>query len=149
MSNEQAKALPRPLPRPNTYMRTQPFWDAAEERRLVIQYCPATGRFQHFPRPVSLYTGRRNVEWREVSGRGTLYSWTLTRVAWPGHESRVPYICALVDLDEGVRVLANLYNVEPEKVSICMPVRLVWERLGYKINYPAFEPVPEASAQQG
>jgi uncharacterized OB-fold protein len=144
MSREQSKTLPRPLPRPNAYMRTQPFWDAADRERLVIQYCPATGRFQHFPRPVSLYTGRRNLEWKEVSGRGVLYSWTLTFTPWPGHEDRAPYLCALVDLDEGVRILANFYNCRPEMLRIGMPVRLVWERLDDKFNYPAFEPAIEA-----
>lgn len=140
MSKEQPKKLPRPLPRPNAYMRTQPFWDAAERKALVLQYCPATGRFQHFPRPISLAGGRRALEWREVSGRGVLYSWTMTFAPWPGHEDRAPYLCALVDLEEGVRVLANLYNCQPETLRIGMPVRLFWERLDDKFNYPAFEP---------
>lgn len=143
MSKEQARTTPRSAPRPNVYMPTQPFWDAAEQGRLVIQCCRASGRFQHFPRPVSLYTGRRELEWREVSGRGTLYSWTVTLSPWPGHEARVPYICALVDLDEGVRVLANLYHCEPEKLRIGMPLRLVWERLDDRFNYPAFAPAGE------
>ena len=143
MSKEQARTALRPSPRPNAYMHTQPFWDAAEQGHLVIQYCCATGQFQHFPRPVSLYTGRRVLEWREVSGRGTLYSWTLTLSPWPGHEGRVPYICALVDLDEGVRLLANLYHCEPAALRIGVPVRLIWERLDDQFNYPAFEPVVE------
>ena len=125
-------------------MKTQPFWDAAQNGRLVIQYCPATARFQHFPRPVSLYTGRRELEWREVSGRGTLYSWTRTHSPWPGHETRVPYVCALVDLDEGVRLLANLYNCPDAALRIGMPVRLVWEDLDGKFKYPAFEPAMDA-----
>jgi uncharacterized OB-fold protein len=137
------QAIPRPLPRPGTYMDTQAFWDAAREGRLVIQYCPATGRFQHFPRPVSLYTGRRELEWREVSGRGILYSWTRTHSPWPGHEARVPYVCALVDLDEGVRLLANLYNCPDGALRIGMPVRLVWEDLDGKFKYPAFEPATD------
>ena len=143
MNKEEARIIPRPLPRPNSYMHTQPFWDAAEQGRLVIQYCRTTGRFQHFPRPVSLYTGRRDLEWREVSGRGTLYSWTLTLTPWPGHEARVPYICALIDLEEGVRLLANLHNCEPGSLHIGMPVRLFWDRLDDRFNYPAFEPALE------
>ncbi len=146
MSKEPARPIPRPLPRPNTYMNTQPFWDAAEQGKLLIQYCPATRRFQHFPRPTSLYTGRRELEWREVSGRGTLYSWTRTHSPWPGHESRVPYICALVDLDEGVRLLANLFISENTVLRIGMRVRLIWEHLDGKIRYPAFEPAMEGGA---
>ena len=101
----EAKKIPRPLPRPNTYMDTQPFWQAAKNGKLVIQYCKDTGKPQFFPRPVSLANGKRNLEWREVSGKGTVYSYTNTFSAWPGHEDRVPYLVALVELQEGVRIL--------------------------------------------
>lgn len=138
--SEAQKKIPRPLPRVNVYMNTKPFWEAAREGALVIQYCRETGRPQFFPRPVSLATGKRNLEWREVSGNGKVYSWTTTYSAWPGHEDRVPYICALVELDEGVRMLVNLLNCRSNDVKIGMKVRLCWEKLADDINYPAFEP---------
>lgn len=131
---------PRPLPRVNVYMNTKPFWEAAREGKLLVQFCKDTNRPQFFPRPVSLATGRRNVEWREVSGRGKIYSWTVTYSAWPGHEDRAPYVCALVELDEGVRMLANLTHCRPEDIKIGMPVRVCWERLSEEIHYPGFEP---------
>jgi len=132
--------IPRPLPPPDRYTRTSPFWEAAKDHRLLIQYCTDTGRPQWFPRSVSLATGRRNLEWREASGRGRVYSWTVANRAWPGHESRVPYLVALVELDEGVRMLANLLNTDPGSVRIGMPVKVCWERLSEDIEYPAFEP---------
>ncbi len=141
MAPEPAKKPARPLPRANAYVDTRPFWEAANQGKLMLQYCPIAKRHQHFPRPVSLYTGRRDLEWREASGRGTLYSWTTTFSPWPGHEERVPYICALVDLEEGVRMLANLYNCRAEALRVGAPVRLIWERLSQDYNYPAFEPV--------
>ena len=136
----EPKKIPRPLPRPNAYMDTQPFWDKAKEGKLVIQFCRDTGKAQYFPRPVSLFTGRRNLEWREVSGRGTVYSYTNTFSAWPGHEDRVPYLCALVELEEGVRMVCNLMNVKAADVRIGMKVKLCWEKLPDGTNYPAFEP---------
>ena len=140
----EAKKIPRPvsrpIPRPNTYMDTRPFWDAAKNGKLVIQYCKDTGKPQFFPRPVSMANGKRNLEWREVSGKGTVYSYTNTFSAWPGHEDRVPYLCALVELEEGVRMLCNLFNVKAEDVKIGMPVKLYWEKLSDDINYPAFQP---------
>ncbi len=138
--SEAQKKIPRPLPRVNVYMNTKPFWEAAKEGKLVIQYCRETGRPQFFPRPVSLATGRRNLEWREVSGNGKVYSWTTTHSAWPGHDDRVPYICALVELDEGVRMLVNLLNCRSNDVKIGMNVRICWEKLTGDVNYPAFEP---------
>jgi uncharacterized OB-fold protein len=138
--NQIAKKSSRPLPRPNAYMDTQPFWDGAAQKKLMVQFCRDTGRPQFFPRPVSLATGRRNTEWREVSGRGSIYTFTNTFSGWPGHEERVPYLCALVELDEGARILTNLYNVKPEDVRIGMPVKVCWEELADGTNYPAFEP---------
>ena len=131
---------PRPLPRPDIYTKTASFWEAANQGKLLLQYCKDTGKYQWFPRSGSIYTGKRNIEWREASGRGTVYSWTLSVAPWPGHEDRVPYICAYVELEEGVRILVNLFNVKPEDIRIGMPVKLMWERLSEKFNYPAFEP---------
>jgi len=135
-----AAPVPRPLPKPGAYMDTRPFWAAAREGKLLIQYCRDTGKPQFFPRPGSLASGRRNVEWREVSGRGTVYSYTNTFSAWPGHESRAPYLCALIELEEGVRMLANLVHVQAGDVKIGMKVRVCWEKLSEDVNYPAFEP---------
>lgn len=136
----QDKAIPRPLPKADVYTPTKVFWEAANEGRLLLQYCRDSGKYQWFPRPNSLYTGKRNVEWREVSGAGSLYSFTVTHSAWPGHEDRVPYICAYIELDEGVRILANVLNARAEDLRIGMRMKLVWERLSPEINYPAFTP---------
>ena len=138
--SEPVKKVPRPLPRVNAYMNTKPFWDAAKNGKLLLQVCKDTGKAQFFPRPVSMANGRRNLEWRESSGRGTVYSYTDTFSAWPGHEDRVPYLCALVELQEGVRILANLMNVKAGEVKIGMPVKLCWEKLSDEISLPQFEP---------
>ena len=63
---------------------SEPYWEGTKQKKLVIQYCKATGKYQHFPRPVSIFTGRRrDIEWREVSGKGVVFSWT----ARPGSSS--------------------------------------------------------------
>jgi uncharacterized OB-fold protein len=140
MNTSVEKKIPRPLPKINAYMDTAPFWKAAAEGKLMIQFCKDTGQPQFFPRPVSMATGKRNLEWRTVSGKGTVYTFSTHWNAWPGHEDRAPYIVALVQLEEGVRILCNLLNVKPEDVKIDMPVKLTWEKLSEEINYPAFEP---------
>lgn len=131
----------RPLPRPDIYAKTSPFWEAANQGKLLLQYCKDSQQYQWFPRSGSVFNGKRNIEWRESPGRGSVYAWTLSVAPWPGHEDRVPYLCAYVELEEGVRVLANLVNVKPQDVKVGMPVKLTWERLSDKYNYPAFEPV--------
>jgi uncharacterized OB-fold protein len=72
--------------------------------------------------------------------QGFAYTWTNTLVPWPGHEDRVPYICALVDLDEGVRMLVNLVNCEASKLKAGLSVKLAWEKLSDDFNVPVFEP---------
>lgn len=137
--SESAKAT-RPLPKIGSYIDTKEFWDGAKRGKLMLQYCTETKRFQHFPRPVSLFTGRKTVEWREASGYGTVYSWTVTRSPWPGHEQRVPYICAYVELDEGVRFLCNLVDCDENEIEIGMPVEVRWDRLTEEVAFPDFAP---------
>jgi uncharacterized protein len=137
--SENAKST-RPLPKLGSYLDTREFWEGAKRQKLMLQFCTETQKFQHYPRPVSVYTGRHTVEWREASGLGRVYSWTVTRSPWPGHESRVPYICAYVDLDEGVRFLCNLVDCREDEVEIGMPVEVRWDRLSEDIVYPDFSP---------
>ena len=98
--SETAKAG-RPVPKPNTYVDTTPFWEGAKRKELFLQYCKDTGRFQHYPRPVSIYTGSRNLEWRKVSGRGKIYANTVIRIPGPGIDGRLPLPVVTVDLEEG------------------------------------------------
>jgi uncharacterized OB-fold protein len=133
----------RPVPKPDGYVPTQPFWDGAREGKLMLQYCTDTNRFQHYPRPVSLATGSRNVEWREVSGNGTIYARTIVRITGPGLEGRLPLCVVTVELDEGVRILANILDSAPEDVAIGMRVRVAWDHLDGDVPYPAFRLVRE------
>lgn len=130
------------LPEAGTYVDSRPFWDGIAERKLVLQYCRDAQRFQHYPRPVSVFTGRRNnLEWREVSGLGTIYAVTIMRVPGLGYAGKPPYTVATVTLDEGVRMLAQIVNSAPEAAAVGMRVRVAWMPLGEGV-YPAFEPQP-------
>ena len=129
----------RPTPKPDVYVETKPFWEGAAAGKLMLQYCRDTGQFQHYPRPVSIYTGKKNVEWREVSGKGTIYACTVIRIPGPGLEGRLPLCVATVDLDEGVRFIGNVLNCAPENLKIGARVKLAWDKLNDETNYPAFE----------
>jgi uncharacterized OB-fold protein len=140
------KKAARPLPKLRSYLDTTEFWEGARQGKLMLQYCTETRRFQHYPRPVSVFTGKKTLEWRQASGQGKVYSWTVTRVAWPGSEERVPYICAYVDLDEDVRFLCNLVDCGESEVHIGMRVTVRWDRLSDEISYPDFAPLGESQA---
>jgi uncharacterized OB-fold protein len=129
----------RAIPRIGGYVDTQPFWDGIAAGKLVLQYCTEAKRFQHYPRPISLYTGRRTLEWREVSGRGVIYACTVVRIPGPGLEGRLPLCVATVELDEGVRLIANVLRCRPEELKIGLRVRLARDVLGADLAYPAFQ----------
>ena len=138
--NNVANAAPvRPVPRQSVYVDTQPFWDGIAEGKLMLQYCTEAGRFQHYPRPVSLYTGRRTLEWREVSGQGFIYACTVVRIPGPGVEGRIPLCVATVELDEGVRIIANVLHCSPSDVAVGKRVKLAVDQLAPGHPYPAFE----------
>lgn len=131
-------ASKRPVPVPSNTSR--PFWEAAKERRLVIQYDRQAKRWQFYPRAIGLDSGRRDLEWREVSGKGSVYSYTVTHIPTAGFEDKVPYALAIVYLDEGVRMLANVIHAAPDDVRIGMRVKVCWEEIGDDAVYFAFEP---------
>jgi uncharacterized protein len=120
---------------------TKPFWAATREKRLVIQYCRATGRYQHHPRPTSIFTGRKSdIEWREVSGRGEIFSWTVVRrgpEAFRGHE---PSVIASVTLDVGVNVIANLVQCPLHDIRIAMKVQPCWLPVNDGMHLLMFQP---------
>jgi uncharacterized OB-fold protein len=128
----------RPVPKPDVFVPTQPFWDGARDGKLMLQFCKDTNRFQHYPRPVSIYTGTRNLEWREVSGKGRIYACTIVRVPGPGLEGRLPLSVATVELDEGVRIIGNIVGSKPEDVTIGRRVVLALDQLDEGALYPAF-----------
>lgn len=130
----------KPRPLPEGWILTRPFWEATKNGKLMIQYDPDVGKYQFYPRSVSVYTGRRNLEWREVSGKGTLYSFTETHVAPPGFEDLAPYMIGVIELDEGVRMMTPLENLTVDEAELGMRMRVCWQRLSADITYPAFEP---------
>jgi len=135
--------MPAPPPSPQLPIPTEfsaPFWEAARQQKLVIQYCPESGKYQHYPRPVSIYTGERNVEWREVSGKGFVYAVTITRRGPPAFRGQEPYLVATVELDEGVRLLTQIVNCNVEDARIGMRVRVRWRALNDEFSFPVFEP---------
>ena len=120
---------------------SRPFWEATRHKKLVIQYCRRTGKFQHHPRPTSIFTGRRrDIEWREVSGKGEVFSWTIARrgpAPFHGHE---PYLVASVTLDVGVNVIANMVHCAADEIRIGMKVMPCWMPLEDGTHLLMFEP---------
>ncbi len=122
-----------------------PFWAATRDRRLVLQWCRSCERAIHFPREACPACLGTDLEFRPASGRGTVYAvTTIPRAGNPGMRGREPYVVALVELAEGVRLLTNVVVDDPAAVAVDDPVEVAWEPLSDGRHLPVF--VPAASA---
>ena len=132
-------SLDRPLPPVRSF--SAPFWEATREKRLLLQYDRVAQAYQFYPRPTSIYTGRRsNLEWREVSGRGTLFDFTIVRRARPPFRDHEPYAIAVVTLDEGVNVMSNLIHCPEDELKAGLRVKPAWHPLSDGRHLLLFEP---------
>ena len=132
-----ARALPKPTP------ETQPYWDGAREGRLMLPWCEACGQPHFHPRVLCPHCGGARLAWRPASGRGRLHTYVINHKPAPGFESRVPYVIAVIELEEGPRLLANLLTEAPptpEALEIDMPVEVVFEQVSDSITLPQFRP---------
>jgi uncharacterized OB-fold protein len=125
----------KPLPEPT--IESQPYWDGMAQRRLMLQKCGGCGRILHYPRPMCDACYSTDVVWTEASGRGKVHSWTITYQAFnPAFRDELPMGLATVDLDEGVRMVAQLRGVDPDSLSIGLPVRVDYEDVGEGLTLP-------------
>jgi uncharacterized OB-fold protein len=125
---------PEPYGDPNTYA----FWDAARSGRLLIQRCTACGAHQFYGRPFCLACDGEAVEWVPAAGTGTVYSVTTVHVRWyPEHEP--PYQVAVVALDEGPRLTANIVG---EAAAIGDRVAVAWRERDGLPPLPVFAREP-------
>ena len=121
------------------------FWDATGEHRLLIPHCEACDEAIWYPRPYCPGCGRVGVRWVEASGRGTIYSFTITRNGSGSWRAVAPYVLAFVDLEEGPRVLTNIVDTDPEALRIGQQVRLAWDDTGAGQAVFRFTPDPPTS----
>jgi len=138
-----AAATPKPLPVVQPWAR--PFWDATREGRLVLQYCPSCRVHVHYPRIACPHCGGDGMEWRRATGRGTLYSYTVVVNNAPSaFVADMPYVVAIVHLEEGVRMLSNVVGCDPAGLRCDMAVEVVFERLNDEFTLPKFRPLAGA-----
>jgi uncharacterized OB-fold protein len=124
------------LPLPEPSLETQPFWAAVQERRLLMPRCDACGAVSFPPTVACKVCEAQAFTWTEMSGNGSVYSFVVYhRVYHPAYADKVPYVVAVIDLDEGPRIISNVVDVPIPEVTCDMPVRVVYaeQRDGYLI----------------
>jgi uncharacterized protein len=131
----------KPLPIPDPV--TRPFWDSLKAHAIRLQRCGACNRFIYYPRAVCPGCLSDDLVWSPVSGRGVVHAFTIPyRHPNPAFGSEVPYVVALIELEEGVRMMSNLVDVypTPEAVKIGLPVEIVYDDVTEEITLPKFRP---------
>jgi uncharacterized OB-fold protein len=134
--------FPDTMPPPLADATSLPWWEAAAEHRLVVQRCAACGHTRLPPAPVCPRCRSAESDWKEVSGRGEVYTYSVVhRAIAAGQE--LPYVIAVIALEDsgGVRIISNLVGVNPDEVEIGLSVELVWEDMSADLAIPRFRPV--------
>jgi uncharacterized OB-fold protein len=126
-------AKPAVIPTPET----APFWHGAAAGKLLFQVCGACGHAQFPPRPVCLNCRGTALDWRESAGRGSVFSFTVVhRAPLDSFRVDVPYVVALIDLEEGPRMMMNIRRCAPEQVRIGAPVITFFESYAEGVALP-------------
>ena len=129
-------------PLPTVSGETRPFWDACRRGQLLIQKCDRCNEFQFYPRGICANCWSEDIRWVTASGKGTVWTYTVTyQNRTPGFAEDVPYVLALVELEEGVRMFTNIVECQPRDVSIGMPVEVTFVQANNQISVPYFKPV--------
>lgn len=128
------------LPQPRANADSLSYWNAARERRLVIRKCKACGELHFMPRHLCPVCWSDDLEWLNSKGIGRVHSFSIIRRASDtAFTSRVPYVVALVELDEGPRMMANILGDDALNVAIGDPVNVIFEDRGDGALLPQFE----------
>jgi len=129
---------PLPVPSPET----KPFWDAARRHELALPFCKPCGLFFYYPRAACPRCLSPDLEWRAVSGRGTLHTFTVVYRGQRGFPLGPPYVLAVIELAEGPRMMTNLIGIAPDPatIRIGMPVEVTFEDVTAEVTLPHFRP---------
>ena len=133
MSNGE-RVIPTPTP------ETKHYWDGAKDGKLILQKCNDCSANYFPPRPFCPKCGSRSVQEFQASGKGSLYSYVINHLPSPGFTP--PFAIAVVELEEGPRLMSNIVECEqtPEALELDMPLEVTFEKLNDDITLPQFKP---------
>ncbi|GAA4282799.1 Zn-ribbon domain-containing OB-fold protein [Brevibacterium daeguense] len=130
-----------PAPTPPISVETQTFWTATTEGTLLLSRCLSCREYAWYPRGFCPHCGHLDVEWVPAAGTGTVYSYSIVRRGGLGdYRGAEPYVLAYVELDEGVRMMTNIVDVDEDELRIGLPVSVVFHRTAGEAALPRFTP---------
>lgn len=120
---------------PQRNPETEIFWDACNSKRLLIKRCKSCAQAHYYPRALCPLCSSSDCEWEESSGYGSVYAFSVMRRTNP------PLVLAYVTLDEGISMLTNIVDVDPDRVEINQRVRVAFRPAAGSQFLPMFTPV--------
>jgi uncharacterized protein len=137
-----ANSKPYRLPLPHVGGRSAEFYQFCKDHELRFQRCKDCRTWRHIPRDMCAKCGSFNWEWDRSSGKGKLFSWTTAiQPMMPQFAGEVPYSPAIVELEEGVRMVTWLVDVKPDDLKLGMPLEVVFDDVTADITLPKFSRV--------
>lgn len=130
----------KPLPKPNADDKF--FWDGCREHKLLFQKCLNCNLVRWPPSIICPGCYSNDTGVIEATGNGTIYTYAVYHQAYhPGFEGDIPYVTAVIELEEGPHLLSNLVDCALDEIECDMPVQVVWENVTEEFSLPKFKPV--------
>jgi len=131
-------------PLPEVTDLTKPFWQAAKQGKLMIQRCRECGEHIFYPRNICTRCMSSTLDWVQASGKGKVHTFTVIHYPpFPSFQNDVPYALAVIELDEGPRMMSNIVGCAPTDVHIGMNVEVIFDPVNDEIAIPRFRPTPK------
>ena len=131
----------RAKPLPSVSETTKPYWDGARRGKLLLQRCKACRTVIHYPRAWCPKCWGSELEWIEATGKGRVVTFTVVHQApFESYVADAPYVLAVIRLEEGPQMMANVLHVDPRHMRVDLSVRVVFEERGDGFRVPQFEP---------
>lgn len=129
-----------PAPAPEVNPETEPFWAATARGELQVKQCEDCASLIYYPRSICPECGSLRTTWRQVSGRGRIYSYTVNHQGEGPYREHGPFVLAYVELDEGPRLMTNIVADDPAELAVGLPVEVVFHDTGEGSALPRFQP---------
>ena len=127
---------PMPVPSPEDELKAE-FWEHCANEKLCFQKCRDCGTWRHLPRYLCAQCHSANWQWAESSGRGVIFSWTVThRPMHPAFTPYLPFAAVIVELEEGIRLVSGVRDISNEDLALDLPVEVVFEKVSDSMSLP-------------
>jgi uncharacterized protein len=130
-----AAQIPQPLPDSDS----REYWEGLKRGELRVQRCESCDRYVFYPRVLCPHCSSDRLAWVTVSGKGSIYSYTVVHQAYGAFAAEVPFVIALVTLEEGVRLMTRITNPLDERIAVDAQVEVVFTAIDEFITLPYFQ----------